>query len=49
MGALAAIIGPAWAMAACGGTSVVCTLALFRSLIGRVAGSGGQDSPASAA
>lgn len=38
MGALAAILGPACAMAACGGTSIVCTLALFRSLIGRVAG-----------
>jgi predicted MFS family arabinose efflux permease len=32
MGALAAILGPACAMAASGGTSIVCILALFRSL-----------------
>jgi MFS family permease len=43
MGALAAILGPALAMAASGATSIVCTLALFRSLIGRVARDGDQD------
>jgi predicted MFS family arabinose efflux permease len=48
MGALAAIAGPACAMAACGGTSIVCTLALFRSLTGRIAGRRDQDRPANA-
>lgn len=48
MGALAAILGPACAMAASGGTSIVCTLALFRSLTGRIAGRRDQGRPASA-
>jgi hypothetical protein len=48
MGALAAILGPACAMAASGATSVVCTLALFRSLTGRTADRRDQDRPASA-
>jgi hypothetical protein len=48
MGALAAILGPACAMAASGGTSIVCSLALFRSLTGRVASTRGQDRAASA-
>jgi hypothetical protein len=49
MGALAAILGPACAMAASGGTSIICTLALFRNLTGRVADSGEQDGPPASA
>lgn len=49
MGVLAAVLGSACAMAASGGTSIICTLALFRNLTGRVVGSGEQDGPASAA
>jgi MFS family permease len=40
MGALAAVLGPAGAMAASGVAGIACTLALFRSLTGRVAGPG---------
>lgn len=45
IGALAAILGPAGAMAASGATSIVCTLSLFRSLTGRLADRGNQDRP----
>jgi len=38
VGALAGILGPAGAMAASGGAGIACTLALFRSLTGRIAG-----------
>jgi MFS family permease len=49
VGALAAFLGPAGAMAISGGTSIVCTVALFRSLTGRVVGGSDRDRPASAA
>jgi hypothetical protein len=48
MGALAAVLGPAGAMAASGGAGIACTLALFRSLTGRVAGRDDQDHPGGA-